>query len=224
MNHRIRLAVMAGVIALAAAACEHDPNGIAAGPGSAPSAQPSSAGPQAVVPSGGGDGTTALPDASSGAMTWYDIEGHRYDVQVGSTQSQHFLDGTLFASVPLSNPGATNVYADGELVVADQPVLYGVPLAAHATGNDAGVVPGDPLGVTHDFLRGRPSRPGEPLRMKVMPCTDQIGSYIVASGELIAAGAYLQRHRGTRAAITAFTAALANWVAAWRELYFCMGR
>jgi phage baseplate assembly protein gpV len=222
MTHRIRLAALAGILALAATACEHDPSGIATDPApTGPATSPAASHPQGIA--SGGDGSIALPDANPGALTWYDLDGHRYDVQLGSTSSAHYQDGVLFATQQVGNEGATNIFADGQLVTVDAPVLYGGPSAARATTGNAGVQPPD-LDATRDLLHLRRPRPDEPLRMKVMPCTDQIGSYVIASGELIAAGMYLQRHRGSRTAITGFTAALANWIAAWRELYFCMGR
>ncbi len=55
----------------------------------------------------------------------------------------------------------------------------------------------------------------------LMPCTDELRAYLTASVGLIAAGAYLERYRASRKAITTFAAAVANFIAAWNDLYNC---
>ncbi len=219
MTHRIRLALVAGILALTLTGCERDPSGIA-GPSlaRAPGIPAPAATPRADTAGTRAGSLIQLADAFGPGMSWYDAEGHHYEIRLASEDAGtagdllHYRDGELFAeTVPATRGGQVSVYSGGVLVQASAP--QGGPLAARAVGDGRVLLDGQHAG----------ARPFGPRQMMAYPCQDQVNAYLVSSAELIIAGAYLQRNRASKRAITAFTAALANWGAAWNDLYNCMG-
>jgi hypothetical protein len=203
MKNQLQLVLAAGALAglCAIAGCQQDRPGGATGPGRAPEAARVNPDP-GLVPFG---------DAS-GPLTFTDAEGHRYEVVFGVDANgtvnvvRHSRDGVPFAEIRPAAGGEDVAYLEDGAIVQDQ-------FLAQTDG-----LPSQPI-VKPGVQTGNP---GDPLQM-MFPCEDAIQAYILASGELIAAGMYLQRNRGSRRALVIFAGAVANWVGAWSTLYNCMG-
>lgn len=187
MIRRIRIAVLAGVSALALAGCQRDGADAATGPTIRGAAS------GVVVP------PAPPPD---GGLAWTDAEGHVYSVSIAMTatglSAAHFRDGVQFAE-SRGVGGGTNVsYFESGVLVQEEFVSITL------SGPDSSV----PLG-----------GPG-PQRAMMVPCGDAWSGYLLASAELIAAGLYMQRHPGFKGRAV-FAAAVANFAAAWYDLYSC---
>ena len=215
MKNRITLAIAAGILALAVSGCDNN-QGLVTGPEASALRPPASAAlpPVATPPAPRDpDAHIQLADAWPGALGWYDAEGHRYTLEFPGVNAdadglvRHFRDGELFAEVaPISAGGRTSVFINGQLM--DDPSLIVVNPAELRAMADSFVSRGD--------------RPGaRPFRQMAYMCEDEVSGYLWASGQLIAAGYFLQRNPTSKKAKGAFLAAVIAFGSAWRALFDC---
>lgn len=204
MIHSTRLALAAAALAgtIVLAGCQHDSAtapSAGSGPRPAPAASPPAPG-----------GPIALGDAEIG-RTWTDAEGHVYSVLFGTGGAptvSHYRDGSLFAISREEAGGATvSFYADG-LLVEDQFIQGAGPAGLRAMADDASVPADGRDALARPFLQMQPD------------CGGQLGGYMIASTEMIAA-AWLMNRNPSRRYRVAFAAAVINFYAAWQALYDC---
>jgi hypothetical protein len=219
MKHHTRVALAAAILGAATslAGCGKDNSGLATGPLTTSAAVPAVRAPAPVARGGtpGAKGVDAAAWTDDGApLTWTDADGHIYEVRFGSDPSsvQHLRDGALFAVTTDQVGGADVAVYDQGLLIQDQFITAGGP---------AGIRGIDSLLVRPPRREGEGAGVDLPHRMQVIPCANEINGYLIASGELIIAGAYLQRNPNLRKAQAAFAAAVGNFWLAWRALYDC---
>lgn len=198
MTRSTRFALLAGatLAALTLAGCQEGGDSLA-GPPSMRLAHPGTA----SVPTPG----TIAPQ-SSASLQFTDSYGHVYAVNLsGDGSSTHSLDGAVYEQISPLNGGSDAVFISDGTVVMEQFMASAAP-----SGLPSAFEPERPL------LHGR----GRPQQMQLIPCADQIGVYIAASGALVAAGFGLRTNPGARTTMI-FTGALTAWWKAWNSLYEC---
>ncbi|HEY2805090.1 MAG TPA: hypothetical protein VGI92_04450 [Gemmatimonadales bacterium] len=210
MIRSTRLALLAGatLAALALTGCQNDSD--LAGPASARVATHTADPTRVVAPPGNAGTLPPPPSAPSGTQTlrFTDSWGHTYAAVLNADgSSAHFVDGAEYAMSTPQAGGFNIAYIANGLIVSSQFMAMSGPQGLRGIG---------------DLMPQRPTTNTRgPQAQQLIPCADFIASYIVASGELLAAGLPLSSGIRNQTTMTHFTAAAAKWAIAWVNLYNC---